>query len=66
MRVAPPRSTSSTSTFAPHAFLVGERYSIADIAVYAYVHVAGEAGFDLDEYPAVRDWIERVEALPAS
>ncbi len=47
-----------------HAFLVGERYSIADIAVYAYVHVAGEAGFDLDEYPAVRDWIERVEATP--
>jgi glutathione S-transferase len=47
-----------------HQFLAGERYSIADISVYAYVHVAGEAGFDLDDYPAVRDWIARVEATP--
>jgi len=45
-------------------FLAGERYSIADIAVYAYVHVAGEAGLDLAEYPAVRDWIARVEDTP--
>jgi len=43
-------------------FLVAERYSIADIAVYAYVHVAGEAGFDLAEYPSVLAWIGRVEA----
>ena len=43
-------------------FLVGERYSIADIAVYAYVHVAAEAGFDLAEYPSVPAWIGRVEA----
>jgi glutathione S-transferase len=47
-----------------HAFLAGERYSIADISLYAYVHVAGDAGFDVDEYPAVGDWIERVEATP--
>jgi glutathione S-transferase len=47
-----------------HQFLAGERYSIADISVYAYVHVAGEAGLDLDDYPAVRDWIARVEATP--
>jgi glutathione S-transferase len=47
-----------------HAFLAGERYSIADICLYAYVHVAGDARFDLDAYPAVRDWIERVEATP--
>jgi glutathione S-transferase len=47
-----------------HAFLAGERYSIADISVYAYVHVAGEAGFNLDDYPSVREWIERVEATP--
>lgn len=47
-----------------HAFLVGERYSIADISLYAYVHVAGDARFDLADYPAVRDWIERVEATP--
>ena len=46
------------------SFLVGERYSIADISVYAYAHVAGEAGFDLAGYPAVRDWIARVEATP--
>jgi glutathione S-transferase len=47
-----------------HQFLAGERYSIADIAVYAYAHVAGEAGFELADHPAVRDWIERVEATP--
>lgn len=47
-----------------HAFLAGERYSIADISLYAYLHVAGDAGFDLTPYPAVRDWIERVEATP--
>jgi glutathione S-transferase len=47
-----------------HSFLVGERYSIADISLYAYVHVAGDARFDLADYPAVRDWIERVEATP--
>ena len=47
-----------------HAFLAGERYSIADISLYAYVHVAGDARFDLDAYPAVRTWVERVEATP--
>jgi glutathione S-transferase len=45
-------------------FLVGERYTIADIAVFAYVHVAAEAGLDLGEYPAVKDWIDRVRATP--
>jgi glutathione S-transferase len=45
-------------------FLVGESYTIADIALYGYVHVAGEAGFDLGDYPAVQGWIERVEATP--
>jgi glutathione S-transferase len=45
-------------------FLVGERYSIADIAVYGYVHVAGDAGLDLAEHPSVQSWIERVEATP--
>ena len=44
------------------SFLVGERYTIADIAIYGYVHVAGDAGFDLAEYPSVSAWIERVEA----
>jgi glutathione S-transferase len=45
-------------------FLVADRYTIADIAVYAYVHVAGEASLDLGEHPAVQDWIARVEAAP--
>jgi glutathione S-transferase len=42
-------------------FLAGHRYSVADISVFAYVHVAHEAGFELSEYPAVGEWIERVE-----
>jgi glutathione S-transferase len=47
-----------------HAFLVGERYSIADIALFAYTHVAPEGDFSLDGYPAVRAWITRVAAQP--
>ena len=45
-------------------FLVGGRYSIADIALYAYTHVADEGGFELDRYPAIGKWIERVAAQP--
>jgi glutathione S-transferase len=45
-------------------FFVGGRYSIADIALYAYTHVAEEGGFDLAEYPAVRAWLERVRGQP--
>jgi glutathione S-transferase len=45
-------------------FLVGERYSIADIALYAYTHVAPEAGFELAPYPAIGAWLERVAAEP--
>ena len=45
-------------------FLVGGRYSIADIALYAYTHVAGEGGFDLGRYPAIRGWLARVAAQP--
>lgn len=45
-------------------FLVGETYSIADISLYAYTHVADEGGFDLDAYPAIRGWLERVAAQP--
>jgi glutathione S-transferase len=45
-------------------FFVGESYSIADIALYAYTHVADEGGFDLGPYPAVRTWLERVRAQP--
>ena len=41
-------------------FLVGEQFSIADITLYAYTHVAHEGGFDLTAYPAIRAWIKRV------
>jgi glutathione S-transferase len=44
--------------------LVGERTTIADLALYAYTHVAPEGGFDLEPYPAVRGWLERVAAEP--
>jgi glutathione S-transferase len=45
-------------------FLVGSAYTIADIATYAYTHVAPEAGLDLSAYPAVRAWLGRVEEQP--
>lgn len=41
-------------------FLSGGAFSIADIALFAYTHVADEGGFSLDDYPAVRAWIERI------
>jgi glutathione S-transferase len=43
---------------------VGERYSIADIGIYGYVHVAGEAGIDLPSFEHVTAWLERVERQP--
>jgi glutathione S-transferase len=49
---------------AGRSYLVGERYSIADIALFAYTHVADEGGFDLSGYPAVGAWLERVAARP--
>jgi glutathione S-transferase len=49
---------------ADREFLVGGRYSIADVALYAYTHVADEGGFDLARYPATRTWLERVAAQP--
>lgn len=45
-------------------FLVGEDYSIADIALYAYTHVAHEGGFSLDDYPAIQAWLARVAGQP--
>jgi len=45
-------------------FVVADSYSIADIALYAYTHVAGEGGFELDRFPAVRAWLERVREQP--
>jgi glutathione S-transferase len=45
-------------------FLVGDRYSLADIALYAYTHVAPEGGFSLEAFPATRAWCARVAAQP--
>ena len=45
-------------------FFVGDRYSIADIALYAYTHVADEGGFDLGSFPSINTWLERVAAQP--
>lgn len=47
-----------------HDYFVGDRFTIADIALYAYTHVAPEGGFDLEPYAAVRAWLERVGAQP--
>ena len=46
-------ATRWSATWREPRFLVGERYTIADIALYAYTHVAPEGGFDLEPYPAI-------------
>jgi glutathione S-transferase len=46
------------------SFLVGDRMTLADIALYAYTHVADEGEFDLEPYPAIRAWLARVAAEP--
>ena len=45
-------------------FLVSGQYSIADIALYAYTHVADEAGIDLEPFPAIRGWLDRIREQP--
>ncbi|MGI8800572.1 MAG: glutathione S-transferase family protein [Solirubrobacteraceae bacterium] len=52
------------SHLADHEFLTGGGYTIADIALYAYTHVAGEGGFDLGRYPVVGAWLARVAGQP--
>lgn len=47
-----------------HNFFVEERYTIADIALYAYTHVAHEGGFALNGFPSIQAWLERVKAQP--
>ena len=49
---------------AGRAWFVGEGPTVADLALYAYTHVAPEGGFDLGPFPAVRAWLARVAALP--
>jgi glutathione S-transferase len=46
------------------AFFVADRLTLADIALYAYTHVAGEGGFDLTRWPAIEAWCARVAAQP--
>jgi len=52
------------SELAGRAWLVGERPSIADIAAYTYIAHAPEGNVDLSPYPALRAWLQRIEALP--
>jgi len=47
-----------------HQFFVGDRYTIADIGLFAYTHVADEGGFDLSQFPAILSWLERVTLQP--
>jgi len=47
---------------ADRRFLVADRYSVADIALYAYTHIGHEAGIDMSAYPAIAPWLARVEA----
>ena len=49
---------------ASRPFFVRNAYSIADIALYAYTHVAHEGEFDLQPFPHVRAWLERVRSQP--
>ncbi len=49
---------------ADREYFVGSAMTIADISLYGYTHVASEGGFDLQAYPAVRHWIERLELEP--
>jgi len=49
---------------ATHTYFVAERYTIADIALYAYTHVADEGGFDLAQFDAIKNWLDRVRSQP--
>jgi glutathione S-transferase len=51
-------------TLRDREYLAAGQYSLADISLYAYTHVAHEGGFDLAPYPAIRAWCERVEKQP--
>ena len=46
------------------SFFTGDKFNIADIALYAYTHVADEGGFELDDFPRILEWIERIEGRP--
>jgi len=44
--------------------VVGNSYTVADISLYAYTHVADEGGFDLSRFPGICNWLERVRQQP--
>jgi glutathione S-transferase len=50
--------------FTRHRFAADGRYSIADIALYAYTHLAPTCDYDLSRFPAVRDWLKRIASQP--
>jgi glutathione S-transferase len=47
-----------------HRYFAADRYTVADIALYAYTHLAHECDYDLAAFPAIRDWLDRVAAQP--
>lgn len=47
-----------------HRFFAADRYTVADIALYAYTHIAHDGDFDLTGFPAIRSWLKRVAAQP--
>ncbi len=49
---------------AKNDFLVANRYTVADIGLFGYTHVASEGEFDMSRYPSVRAWLERVKSTP--
>ena len=49
---------------AGHRYFAADRFTIADIALYAYTHVANQCDFDLARFPAIRDWLDRMAAEP--
>ena len=49
---------------AHHKYFVGERTTVADLALYAHTHVAAEGDFDLSDFPAVLDWLARIAGEP--
>jgi glutathione S-transferase len=58
------RSLASLQRGLVDPFVAGASYTVADTALYGYVHCAGDAGADLAEYPRIVAWLERVEATP--
>ncbi len=45
-------------------YLVGETPTIADVCLYGYTHVAGEGGFELEQYPRIQAWLQHIQSLP--